>query len=149
MRLVTRVTWYDAVDALPPRDRLTHLPSDFKLPGAGSVLVGEKGSLLIPHVAAPKLFPESQYPADQLEIVPGVDHYVQWADACRGVGATTSHFGYAAPLAEAVLLGTIAIRFPNKELQWDAKNVTFTNSPEAQSFVTKPYRTGWEPAWMS
>lgn len=37
-----------------------------------------------------------------------VDHYVQFADACRGVGQTTSHFDYAGPLTEAVMLGTIA-----------------------------------------
>ncbi len=39
------VTWYDAVGALPPREKLVHIPGDIKLPGAGSVLVGEKGSL--------------------------------------------------------------------------------------------------------
>lgn len=142
------VTWYDAVDVLPPRERLTHLPSDYELPGAGSVLVGEKGSLLIPHVKSPVLFPQSQYPADQLETVSGVDHYVQWADACRGVGKTTSNFSYAGPLAEAVLLGTIAIRFPNTELHWDAHMLQLTNSDAAQAFVSKSYRKGWEPAWV-
>src|SRR4051794_38965617 len=54
-----KLTWYDGQGHLPPRE--AHgLPEGFKLPGAGSVLVGEKGSLVIPHVAPPRLFPEEK-----------------------------------------------------------------------------------------
>lgn len=142
------VTWYDAVGALPPREKLTHLPPDYVLPRAGSVLVGEKGSLVIPHVAMPKVFPEADFLSEELPVVPAVDHYVQWADACRGVGETTSHFDYAGPLTETVLLGTIGIRFPEQELVWDATELKITNHSQAQNWITKPYRKGWEPSWV-
>ena len=112
------------------------------------MLVGEKGSLLIPHVATPKLFPEEKYAATDLPIIESVDHYTQWADACRGVGETTSHFDYAGPLTETVLLGTIGIRFPGQELAWNAENLEITNLPEAQRWITKKYRKGWEPTWV-
>ena len=38
-----------------------------------------------------------------------VDHYLQWTNAIRGEGKTTSNFDYAGPLTETVLLGTIAM----------------------------------------
>ena len=143
-----RVTWYDAVGAAPNREQLSDIPSGTKLPGAGSVLVGEKGTLVIPHVDMPKLFPEAKFPSDTIPVVKEVDHYVQWADACRGVGQTTSHFDYAGPLTEAVLLGTIGIRFPEQELKWDSKTLKITNHAKAQEWLSKPYRKGWEPSWI-
>lgn len=142
-----RLTWYDSVGALPPRELLADIPTDAKLPGAGSALVGELGTLVIPHVAMPKLYPVEKFPEGAMEVVKEVDHYVQWADACRGEGETTSHFDYAGTLTEAVLLGTVGIRFPETELQWDTASLRITNHAQAQQWVSKPYRKGWEPAW--
>ena len=141
------VTWYDKAGGIPDKEQFKHLPADAKLPSAGSVLVGEKGSLVIPHVAEPKFYSASG-DAPQLETLPSVDHYTQWADACLGVGETTSHFDYASPLTEAVLLGTVGVRFPGQELKWDAKSEKITNVGEANQFLTKEYRKGWEPAWV-
>jgi predicted dehydrogenase len=142
------LTWYDGEGKYPPHDRLG-LPADFKLPQAGSLLLGEKGSLLIPHVAMPRLLPEERFKDYRIEKVPSVDHYTGWADACRGVGKTTSHFDYAGPLTEAVLLGTVAIRVPGEALRWDAANLRVVHSPAADALVRKTYRAGWEPAWVS
>jgi predicted dehydrogenase len=146
---VTKITWYDAVGILPPRESLGHVPADFKLPAAGSVLVGEKASLVIPHVAEPKLFPVEAFEVKKLPSLPSVDHYVQWADACRGVGETTSAFDYSGPLTEAVLLGTVAIRVPEKTLAWNTETMQITNLPSAEQWLKKAYRSGWEPRWVS
>jgi predicted dehydrogenase len=143
-----KLTWYDGEGKYPPRDRLG-LPEKFKLPQAGSLLIGDKGSLLIPHVAAPRLLPEESFKDFPVEKVPSVDHYVGWADACRGAGKTTSHFDYAGPLTETVLLGTVAIRVPGEVLRWDAAGLTVPNSPAADALLRKSYRKGWEPAWVS
>ena len=143
-----KVTWYDGDGITPPRDHLGDIPETFKLPGSGSAIVGEKGTLVVPHVALPKLFPEEKFPGE-VEKVAGVDHYVQWADACRGEGRATSHFDYAGNLTEAVMLGTIAIRVPGEELVWDAKSLKFANSSAAQALVSKAYRKGWEPKWIA
>ncbi|WP_164100825.1 Gfo/Idh/MocA family protein [Candidatus Laterigemmans baculatus] len=142
------VTWYDGVGVKPPREVLGDVPASYDLPQAGSVLVGEKGSLVIPHVAMPKLFPEDKYPESEQPKVEAVDHYVQWADACRGADTTTSAFDYSGPLTEAVLLGTIGIRFPGETLQWDSAQLRIANSDAAQKFLSKPYRKGWEPSWV-
>ncbi|MBA4062981.1 MAG: dehydrogenase [Isosphaera sp.] len=141
------LTWYDGDGKLPPRDRLG-LAEGVKLPGAGSLFVGEKGSLLLPHVGMPRLLPDEAFKEVKVEKVPSVDHYVSWADACRGEGKTTSHFDYAGPLTEAVLLGTVAIRVPGETLKWDAAALKVTNSAKADGLLRKPYRKGWEPAWV-
>lgn len=146
---VINVTWYDAEGARPPREALEHIPASYELPNAGSVLIGEKGALVIPHVAMSKLFPEDAFDEAEVPQVDGVDHYVQWADACRGADKTTSAFDYSGPLTETVLLGTVAIRFPGETINWDAQKLRIPNSDAAQQWLTKPYHPGWEPAWVS
>lgn len=141
------VTWYDGEGRMPSLQTLGLAPGTM-LPGSGSLLIGEKGSLLIPHVQNPQLFVEGKRAQVNFEKVPSVNHYTGWADACRGVGKSTSHFGYAGPLTEAVLLGTVAIRVPGQNLQWDAKKLSITNSRAAQQLLTKTYRKGWEPSWV-
>jgi predicted dehydrogenase len=142
-----KLTWYDGEGKTPPLEKLG-LAATTKLPGSGSVLIGEKGSLLVPHVAPPRLLPEESFKDTKIEKVPSVNHYTGWADACRGEGKTTSNFDYASPLTETVLLGTIAIRVPGETLKWDAAAMKVTNSPAANALLTKPYRKGWEPAWV-
>ncbi len=138
-----RVTWYDGDGKTPPRDALG-LPPEFKLPKAGSVLLGERGSLLVPHVAMCKLFPEEKFADFKLPAVGARDHYVSWADACRGEDKTTSHFAYAGNLTEAVLLGTIAVRLAGETLAWNRDKLEFSNHPAANRLLTKKYRSGWE-----
>ena len=54
-------------------------------------------------------------------------------------------FGAAPSLrTEAVLLGSVASRFPQTTLDWDAAKLTFTNVKEANQYVRKTYRKGWE-----
>ena len=53
-------------------------------------------------------------------------------------------FEEVAALAEAVTLANIALRVPYKRLLWDAQQMEFTNSPEANAFVRREqYREGW------
>jgi predicted dehydrogenase len=142
------LTWYDGQGHLPPPE--AHgLPKDYKLPSAGSVLLGEKGSLVIPHVAMPKLFPAEKFADFKMAVVPSVNHYTSWADACRGEGKTTSSFAYAGPLTETVLLGTIAIRIRSETLRWDSSRLTIPNSTAANDLLAKRYRKGWEPSWIA
>lgn len=142
-----KLTWYDGEGKLPPKDKLG-LPEGTKLPGSGSLLIGEKGSLLIPHVSQPRVLSGEAAQNDSIEKVPSIDHFITWVDACRGEGKNFSPFSYAGPLTETVLLGSIAIRLPSQTLNWDAKAATITNNPTANNLLTKPYRKGWEPEWL-
>ena len=53
-------------------------------------------------------------------------------------------FEEVAPLSEAVTLASIALRVPYKRLFWDAQQMAFTNSEEANKLVRREYRPGWE-----
>jgi len=136
------LTWYDGEGHKPKLDGLG-LPENYDLPHAGSVLVGKKGAMVIPHWSMPKLFPKEKYADYKLPEVGEVNHYTSWVDACLGDGSTTSHFGYAGTLSEAVLLGVIAIRFPKEQLQWDEQAGKFTHHADATARLTKEYRAGW------
>lgn len=142
-----KLTWYDGEEHYPSHETLG-LPATVKLPMAGSALLGEKGIMLIPHVAVPRLFFSGKERKVKRAALPSVNHYTSWADACRGEGKTTSSFAYAGPLTEAVLLGTIAIRVPGTTLTWRAKEMHLEGSEKAPSLLRKPYRKGWEPTWV-
>jgi predicted dehydrogenase len=143
-----KLTWYDGKGKMPPREVLG-LPAGVKLPGSGSLLLGEKGSLIIPHVGMPQVVAAEKGADVKIDKQPSRDHYIAWADACRGVGTATSSFDYAGPLTETVLLGAVAIRVPETTLQWDSAALKVTNSEAANALVRKTYRKGWEPAWVS
>jgi hypothetical protein len=139
---VLPVTWYDGQDHKPDRADLG-LPEEFKLPEAGSVLVGEAGTLVIPHVAESKLFPEEKFKDYELPKLEDVNHYTRWVDACLDSGKTTSNFTYAGPLAETVLLGVLATRFPGEQLLWNTAAAHFTHHADANARLSKEYRAGW------
>ncbi len=137
-----QMTWYDG--GKQPDPKLAPLPDGEDLPSNGSLFIGEKGVLLCPHGKKPRLLPEAKFGDRKIDFLDKLDHYQQWTNACKGEGKTTSHFDYAGPLTETVLLGTIAIRFPNKKLAWNSDDLKITNLDDANQFVHHPYRAGWE-----
>jgi predicted dehydrogenase len=137
------VTWYDGKEHKPKTEGLG-LPEEYKLPGAGSVFVGEKGTLVLPHWAQPTLFPTDKFKDYKIANMGDINHYTSWAHACLGDGTTKSNFNYAGPLTETVLIGAIAIRFPKEQLMWDSKAMEFTHHADATARLTKEYRKGWE-----
>lgn len=76
-------------------------------------------------------------------IPPSFGHAREWLEASKTGKPTTTGFDYSGPLAETVLLGNVAYRAGEK-LQWDAKNLKATNCPEADQFLRREYRSGWE-----
>ena len=49
-----------------------------------------------------------------------------------------------ASVGEMVLLGCLATRFPNTTLEWDTAGLRFGNEPEANRYLTRKYRPGWD-----
>ncbi len=114
------------------------------LPDQGSMFVGEKGYVLLPHIAQPILLPESSFASTAIERQPNGNHYHLFVDACLGGAPTSAHFGYAGPLTEAVLLGVLANRFPQQEMQWNAEAMNIPNHAGANALLRRQYRTGFE-----
>lgn len=138
------VTWYDG--GKKPNPAECDLPGDLKLPDNGIIFVGEKGVAVAKHgtKGLPKLYPEKEFADYQIKPVTAPDHYKQWVDAIEGKGQANSHFGYAGPLCETVLLGCLASRVPNELLEWNTKKLRFDNNQGANQFLHQEYRKGWE-----
>jgi predicted dehydrogenase len=138
-----RVTWYDG--GRRPNLKFPGLPSGDALPQPASIMIGEKGYLLVMHWGEPKLYPEKDFVDFEWPELGEANHYHDWVDACLAGNADISdNFAYAGPLTETVQLGNVAARFPGETLQWDAKNFRITNLEEANRFLTREYRKGWE-----
>lgn len=141
------VTWYDG-DQRPPAD-IQALAGGRRLPGQGSIMIGTKGIMILPHIGMPILLPEDQFKGFAMPQIEGVDHYHEFVDAVLGKTRTSTTFDYAGPLTEAVLLGPLATRFPKTTLEWEAKKLRFKNSKEATAFVRRKYRDGWKVKGLS
>ena len=70
-------------------------------------------------------------------------HHHEWLAACKGEAKALSHFDYAGPMTEAVLLGNVALR-AGHAIDWDAHGMRVTNDPHANQWIRKAYRKGWE-----
>ena len=114
------------------------------LPRSGSIFLGEKGSLVQPHVGAPQLYPAATYADYQYEEADDQNHYHGWIDGIISGEQPSDGFDYGGPLTEAVQLGNIAARFPGQSLEWDAEALKITNIEEANQYLTREYRKGWE-----
>jgi predicted dehydrogenase len=144
-----KMHWYDG-GLLP--ERPDELEPDRKLPESGTIFVGSKGKMWCEtYSESPRLIPESfmasftNRPPKTLPRVPGgrEGHEKNWLDAIRSHGQAVSHFDYAGPFTESVLLGNLALRFSGQRLDWDAPNMKVTNVADANQFVGPTYRSGW------
>jgi predicted dehydrogenase len=126
----------------PPDHVRQHIDSR-EFPDQGSLLIGEEGSLLLPHVAGPQLFPAAKFKGYRRPKLAPRNHYHHWIDACRGKAETAAGFDYAGALTEVILLGTVALRCPDRELAWDPGQMKITNVPQANQYIRRRYRSGW------
>ena len=140
------LTWYDG-GKMPDTSAWPLDGADgtrMALPGQGSIFLGEKGAILLPHVAMPTLLPVKDFADATIEAAPDGNHYHLFVDACLGGAPTTCGFDYAGPLTETVLLGTLANRFPGDELRWQPAAMTIPNHDQADALLRRKYRQGFE-----
>jgi predicted dehydrogenase len=134
------LSWYHGVAGPDLDGKLTY--KDFR---DGVLFEGEGGKKLVSDYNKHQLFPD-EFAKDFKRPVPtiakSVGHHKEWLDAIRGTGKPLCHFGYAAPLTEAVLLGNVAYR-SGLELAWDAVKGQ-TDKKEANEFLSRQPRKGWE-----
>jgi hypothetical protein len=66
-----------------------------------------------------------------------------WAVAVKAGKQAPCHFGYAGPFTEAYQLGNIALRVGHR-IQWDPLDFRITNCQEANQYLRREYRRGWD-----
>jgi predicted dehydrogenase len=147
-RPAVKLFWYDG-GLFPPRPQ--HLPDEVQLVSeGGALLIGDKGLLVHETYGDnPLLFPVSVAEAGTaiprtIERIPE-RHEINWVRACKGETTASAPFEYAASLNETMLLGIAALRAgQGRKLYYDAEGMQFTNAPDANRFLTREYRKGWE-----
>jgi predicted dehydrogenase len=137
-----KIVWRDG--GLKPPAELAQMPPNTELPKAGSLFLGERGVMLLPHVNAPVLYPVDKFASYAIPEVEGSSHWHNWVNAILAGKKTSDGFEFAGPVSETVQLGNVAARFPGKQIDWDANNLTITNLSEANRLLTKTYRSGFE-----
>ena len=110
----------------------------------GNCFVGEKGMLFADY-GQHKLWPEENFvdvEAPKPSIAPSPGHHAEWIAACKGGPPALCNFDYAGALTECVLLGNVAYR-SGQAIEWDSAGLKAKNSPEADAFLRREYRKGW------
>lgn len=136
------LTWYDG-GRKAPRQLLDDLGVE-EITANACLFVGTEGALLADPYSTPTLLPAAKFAEVKPRELQPINHWHQWVDACRGIGASSAPFSYAAHLTEVALLGNVALQFPHETLEWDGKRMRFTNRPEANALLGSPQRAGWE-----
>jgi hypothetical protein len=140
-----RLTWYDG--GLLPR-KPEELGDEDLNKGGGALLIGSKGKLIHDtYGLKPRLLPKSlneSYgtPPRKLPRIDKESHEMNWVDAAKGTGVTSSPFEYAAVLTEIMLLGIVSLRV-GKKIEYDGVSMRVTNMPQANDFLQRQYRQGW------
>jgi predicted dehydrogenase len=137
------VEWADG-EFYPPAEVRRRYSEDLKeYPAESAMVLGTEGALLLALDVPPQLLPEEKFKDLKRPKLPPRDHYHHFVDACLGGEKTESHFALTGPMAEAVLLGTVAIRLPGQVLHWDPRALSIKNHPEADHLLRRTYRDGW------
>ncbi|MCX6303111.1 MAG: Gfo/Idh/MocA family oxidoreductase [Bacteroidia bacterium] len=116
------------------------------LTAEGMMFVGDKGKILAEFRGEnPRLIPESRMKEITLEKVKEerVDSNEVWINAFKEKTQSPGSFLYAGPVTETILLGAVALR-ARKRVEYDSENMKITNIPDANKFLTREYRPGWE-----
>lgn len=145
-----KLTWWDG-GMMPPRPEELEEGRPMGDSDGGVLFIGDKGKLMCGcYGRDPQLIPESKMreftkPAATLDRIPDAEkgHEHDWLRACKGGKAASSNFDYSGPLSEMVLMGNLAVRFPNRRLLWDGEKMEVTNDAEANAYVRRQYRQGW------
>lgn len=133
------MTWYQGVNKPAPL-------TEGKIPkwDSGCLFVGDKGMLLADY-GKYVLLPETDFKdfkAPEPFIPNSIGHHKEWIRACKTGEPTTCNFEYSGWLTESNHLGNVAYRV-GKKLEWDPVALRCPNAPEADKFIRREYRSGW------
>ena len=143
------MTWYDG--GLMPATPAA-FPAGLKMnPDGGVLFVGSKGMLMHEtYGEKPILIGEGldeaakSVPQSLPRIIGGLEgHEMNWIRAIRGEEDISCPFEYAVPLNETMNLGLVAMR-AEQPIEYDGAAGQITNAPDANRFLSRVYRKGWE-----
>jgi predicted dehydrogenase len=143
-----KVFSYDA--EWPPFIKEIERRLEEKLRG-GTVYVGEKLMMFTgPFGEGPRFLPPEEHeaqpkPPKKIDRTDNQGVLGEFLAACRGKRPASSNFEMAGPLTEIVLAGVLASRAGvGRRLEWDVEKMACLNVPEANAWVRRSGRPGWD-----
>jgi len=108
----------------------------------GLTWIGTKGSL--PQGRGPFLGQKSEpYPTPPEKDWGREEVHKDWVVGVKAGKQPGCHFGYSGPFTEAYQLGNVALRVGHR-IEWDPQAFRVTNSREANQYLSREYRKGWD-----
>ncbi len=144
-----KLIWYDG-GLMPERPEFIEAGRKMGDGDGGVLYIGDKGALMHGcYGNSPRLLPESKMkeykkPEKTIPRSPGIMQ--EWIKAIKEGKQSTTRWEYSSKLVETMMLGNVAVRVQDKNtiLEWDGEIGEITNLPEANEFLGRRYRKGWE-----
>ncbi|HEX4852080.1 MAG TPA: gfo/Idh/MocA family oxidoreductase, partial [Puia sp.] len=141
--------WYDG--GMRPARPIELIQADKELPAEGMMFVGKKGKILAgfnvqnPQIIAGKHASNTPPKPDTRNQVEQTSKALPlFVDAIKSNTQYPGNFMEAEYLTEAVNLYAAALR-SGRLLQYDAASLKITNVPDANKYLSRDYRQGWNP----
>lgn len=144
--------WYDG--GMKPRLPAELEAQNVEMSREGILFVGDEGTILADFRGAnPRLFARgksgpldgddaSQQDAGRDSSRRG-ERSRPWLDACKGGQPSPGSFTSAGSITDTVNLGAVALR-AGKKVLFDSQNMKITNVADANKYLHRQYREGWE-----
>ncbi|MFO7932705.1 MAG: Gfo/Idh/MocA family oxidoreductase [Bacteroidales bacterium] len=141
-----KLFWYDGGIKPVAPDELE--AEGEELAREGMMFVGTEGKILGSfHGDRPRIFPDKRMIEFTGSAEPPEGEVTRnervWIDAFRSGETSPGHFSRTRPVTETILLGAVALR-AGKQVKYDPEKMKITNLPEANQFLYREYRPGWE-----
>jgi len=143
--------WYDGGMRPQTPDELEE--DNERMPEEGMMFVGDKGKILSEFsLEKPRIIPKRrmrEYEGSRANVPARRDRskpalgLVQWIETCKGGKPGPGNFLEAGALSETINLGAVALRVGGR-IVYDAANMQIANAPDANKYLTREYRPGWE-----
>ena len=158
-RAALDIFWYDGGIKPPVPEEL--MAENKEMPEEGMLFVGDKGKILggfrgenselIPEATMRSYRAANQLPEPAPRESGGrgrgsgrIGRDAAWIKSFKGGPASYGDFLLAGPICDAVNLAAISLRLGGRRLLWDSDSSKITNIPEANNYLTRQYRPGWE-----
>ena len=150
-RTAVDLCWYDG--GMRPPIPIELLEENQELPAEGMMFIGDKGKILAGfNVQNPQIISgkKMDIPANANTDKRSQEERSSAAlslfiNACKTGKQYPGNFSEAEHITEAINLYAVALR-TGRLLKYDAANLKITNIPDANTYLDRQYRTGWDPA---
>jgi hypothetical protein len=141
--------WYDG--GMRPPTPVELLDANKELPQEGMMFVGDSGVILAGFniqnpqiISGKKMDGPPPSPDNRNQVAQTTAALPLFVEACKSGKQYPGSFPEAEYLTEAVNLYAVALR-TNKLLKYDASSMQISNVPEANKYMNREYRSGWQP----